>query len=137
MKQMNFKSMLIALFAAVVLFSSCKKDNPVLPDPTPASIIGEWEGTYTNGKDPKTFYFNYKVNKDGTFNTKTTKGGEYTGEGTWSQTGDVFKAKYSYKNVLGNYFISAKVNATGDNMTGTFSAGTEGNTQGDLIMKKK
>ena len=137
MKTMNFKTMLIALFSVVVLFTSCKKDNPVLPEPTPPSMIGEWEGSYSNGDNPKTIYFNYKVNKDGSFNTKTIKGGEYTGEGTWTQTGDVFKAKYSYKNMAGNYFISAKVNEAGDTMTGIYSAGTEGNILGNLTMKKK
>ena len=137
MKQMNFKTMLIALLAAVVLFSSCKKDNPVLPEPIPVSLTGEWEGSFTNGDKPETSYFNYKVNKDGTFNTKTVKNGAYTGNGTWTQTGDVFKATYSYSEAGIKYFISAKINAVGDNMKGTYSSALEDNIKGNVVMIKK
>ena len=125
---MNFKTMLIALFSAIVLFSSCKKDNPVIPEPIPLSAIGEWEGTY---------YFNYVVNKDGTFYTKTVEDGAYSGSGTWTMSGDAFKATYTYKNVEYKNFISAKVNDKGDSMTGTYSGETEGNVLGSITMKKK
>lgn len=138
---MNFKTAIIALFSALVLFTSCKKDNPAIPEEQAPKVIvvtGEWEGTYsTRGNLPITAYFNFVVNKDGTIFIKKEKGGAYSADGTWSLKGDLFTANYSYNEGVYKYYISATVNENGDTMTGTYAGGTVGNIVGDIKMKKK
>ena len=136
MKTINFRTMIIAAIASLLFFSACKKDNPV-PQPPAKTVAGEWEGLYGFGVNAPNAYWNFQINKDGSFLVKANANEPYKGVGTWKLSANVFKANFKYNGNNTTFFINAVVDVPTGVMTGNYSVGTEDAVGGDLKMNQK
>jgi hypothetical protein len=122
MKSLNLKSLFLAMTAALLVFSSCKKDKDDAPAPAP-TIEGTWVGKYGPGNNVPTNYFSFIINKDGTMKVKSDGNTEYTGTGTWKLTGDTFTAVYQYSGQNMKWNVAAKTNIAAGTMEGSYGDG--------------
>lgn len=92
------KLLSFSLLAAVLLFTSCKKENVDYP------ITGLWIGTYeiVFGHDPAgPLYYSFDIQSDKTILVQGlgADGNTYYGSGTWSLTGSNFAASITTMNL--------------------------------------
>lgn len=111
---------LIKFFAATMLmavfFTACSKDNKDVDPPTPAfNIIGVWQGKIGSGSAIPTGSFGLEVKEGGKIDRLSD--GAITGTGTWTLTGDIFKAEYTAKSNGVVVTISAKVDKIAHKLT--------------------
>ena len=131
------KKLLFLAAAALVLTTSCKKDDT--PAPT-YPVEGLWVGKYGSGTAvPGSGYSmvveaNGKVTvADGDNITTSSKAA-----GTWTLTGNVFKATYTYSSPGGSTFsIQANWSSDGKMTGGTYGSGASATGGGTWYMDRK
>lgn len=123
------------LLLAVTLFTACKKDDPIT-----YPIEGLWVGKYGSGATTPTSGFSMVVESggkitvaDGDNITTSSKAA-----GTWTLTGNVFKATYTYSTPGGSTFtIQANWSSDGKMTTGTYGSGSSATGGGTWYMDRK
>lgn len=123
------------LLLAVTLFTACKKDDPIT-----YPIEGLWVGKYGSGATTPTSGFSMVVESggkitvaDGDNITTSSKAA-----GTWTLTGNVFKATYTYSTPGGSTFtIQANWSSDGKMTTGTYGSGSSPTGGGTWYMDRK
>lgn len=129
-------SIIAASALSLILFVSCKKDNPA---PTP-SVVGLWKGKYGNG--PATYpnkRYAFLFRNDGTvrvYNNTDTFFAEKA-EGTYIVTGGVVKTTYSYQNSLFQYSTNGFLDSHFTFMEGTWSQVLNPNNGGKFFVIKQ
>ncbi len=123
----------IAAFSLVLLFSSCKKEK----DPV-YSIEGYWTGKYGNGTNAPASGYSMLVEPggvitvaDGSKISTSTKA-----VGTWTMTGNVFKATYTYQPSGSTFSIQATFHNNGKLTDGTWGSGTNVSGSGTWFMDR-
>lgn len=132
------KNLLFTLIAFVVFtFLSCKKDE--CPAPT-YPIEGYWTGKYGSGTATPSSGYSMVVEPGGTLTVAdgTTITAASKASGTWTITGNVFKATYTY-NTPGGSTFSIQANWTNDGKLtgGTWGSGTNTSGSGTWFMDRK
>jgi hypothetical protein len=127
-----------AFLLALTLFSACKKSDPV-PVPT-YPIEGLWVGKYGNGATAPSSGFSMVVEAGG--KVTVADGDNITSSskaaGTWTLTGNVFKATYTYSTPGGSTFtIQANWSNDGKMTTGTWGSGSNPSGSGTWFMDRK
>lgn len=123
------------LLLAVTLFTACKKDDPIT-----YPIEGLWVGKYGSGATTPTSGFSMVVESggkitvaDGDNITTSSKAA-----GTWTLTGNVFKATYTYSTPGGSTFtIQANWSSDGKMTSGTYGSGSSPTGGGTWYMDRK
>jgi hypothetical protein len=124
-----------ALMLALTLFASCKKSDTVVPVyPTE----GLWVGKYGSGAVTPSSGFSMVVEAGG--KVTVADGDNITSSskaaGTWTLTGNVFKATYTYTG--GNTFtIQANWSNDGKLASGTWGSGSNPTGNGTWFMDRK
>jgi hypothetical protein len=119
---------------ALTIFTSCKKSDPVPVYP----IEGLWVGKYGNGAAAPASGFSMVVEAGG--KVTVADGDNITSSskapGSWTLTGNVFKATYTYPG--GNTFtIQANWGSDGKMTTGTWGSGSNPTGSGTWLMDRK
>jgi hypothetical protein len=132
------KKQLLAVMALVMMisFSACKKDE--CPTPT-YPVEGLWAGKYGNGTATPTSGYSMVVEAggkvtvaDGDNITSSTKA-----SGTWTLTGNVFKATYTYSGGGSTFSIQANWSNDGKMTSGTWGPGATPTGSGTWFMDRK
>jgi hypothetical protein len=115
------KSLFSAMIGlALILFAtSCSKDDPAAPTPTPQ---GTWAGTaqYGTGGGNPTYVFSLNLKANGTVDIVGNNSVAIdNATGTWQLVQDSVKATYTYTASSAVYNLSAKYSASSNTMTGT------------------
>jgi hypothetical protein len=133
-----------AFFTLMLALSiiGCKKDDCPAPPPTPAPtypVEGYWVGKYGSGTAAPTSGFSMVVEDggrvtvaDGASITTATKA-----PGTWTLTGNVFKATYTYSGGGNTFTIQATFNNAGKMESGTYGSGSNPTGAGTWFMDRK
>lgn len=124
------------LLLAATLFSACKKDDPVPTYP----IEGLWVGKYGSGATTPSNGFSMVVESGG--KVTVADGDNITSSskaaGTWTLTGNVFKATYTYSTPGGSTFtIQANWSNDGKMTSGTWGSGSNPTGSGTWYMDRK
>ena len=110
MKTLQLKSISLLLMLGLVVFASCKKDNP----PSAESLAGRWSGKYGQGNQDNSFTFNLleggALQYIGVNNTVTATG-------TWEVNGSQVLAIYNF-NVNATYKFKGNYNKLTKKITG-------------------
>jgi hypothetical protein len=129
------------LFVAVLftaLATSCKKESCPAPAVPTYPIEGSWYGKYGNGTATPTSGFSMVVEPGGSLTVADgaviTTSAKATG--TWTITGNVFKATYTYSGGSALTII-ANFNNSGKLETGTWGAAPAGTNGGTWFMDRK
>lgn len=124
------------LTALVLLTASCKKDDPVVPT---YPVEGYWVGKYGSGTAAPTSGYSMVVEPggkitvaDGDNITSSSKAA-----GTWTLTGNVFKATYTYASGGSTFSIQANWSNDGKMSSGTWGPGTSATGSGTWYMDRK
>jgi hypothetical protein len=131
----NFFPALVAMFTLFLV--SCSKDE--VPAPT-YPMEGLWVGKYGNGTATPTSGFSMVIESggkitvaDGDNITTSSKAA-----GTWTVTGNVFKATYTYSTPGGSTFsIQADWSNDGKMTNGTWGSGSSATGSGTWFMDRK
>lgn len=132
MKRLQF---LFLFVMSCGLFTACKKDKD--PINIPASMIeGAYKGKYgTGSNNPSSFYsFNLKTNG---ILEEVNNTGTVVGTGTWSISGETFKAKYLTTLPAASYSVKATFDVATDKLTGTWGYGNSETDGGKWFMEKQ
>jgi hypothetical protein len=131
------KNLFFALVAltSVLLLSSCKKDTPAPTYP----VEGLWVGKYGSGTAEPSFGYSMVVEAGGTLTV--ADGASITASakaaGTWTLTGNVFKATYTYSGGGGTYSIQGNWSNDGKMVTGTWGPNATPTGSGTWFMDRK
>jgi hypothetical protein len=124
-----------ALLLAATLFTACKKDDPVPTYP----VEGLWVGKYGSGTAAPSSGFSMVVESagkltvaDGDNITSSSKAA-----GTWTLTGNVFKATYTYAGSGNTFTIQANWGNDGKMSSGTYGSGSNATGGGTWFMDRK
>jgi hypothetical protein len=131
----NFFPALVAMFTLFLV--SCSKDE--VPAPT-YPMEGLWVGKYGSGTGTPTSGFSMVIESggkitvaDGDNITTSSKAA-----GTWTVTGNVFKATYTYSTPGGSTFsIQADWSNDGKMTNGTWGSGSSATGSGTWFMDRK
>jgi hypothetical protein len=124
-----------AVMLAITLFTACKKSDTVVPV---YPIEGLWMGKYGSGASAPTSGFSMVVEANG--KVTVADGDNITSSskapGTWTLSGNVFKATYTYTG--GNTFtIQANWSNDGKMTAGTWGSGSNPTGSGTWFMDRK
>ncbi len=131
------KKLFIPVLLAFVLATSCKKDDT----PTPTyPLEGFWVGKYGSGAATPSSGYSMVVESGGTLTV--ADGAIFSsaskGTGTWTLTGNVFKATYTYSTPGGSTFtIQANWSNDGKMTSGTWGSGSSPTGSGTWFMDRK
>lgn len=120
-------------------FSSCKKDEcPAPPVPT-YPVEGLWIGKYGSGASTPTAGYSMVVEAGGKLTVAdgdniTTSSKAF---GTWTLTGNVFTATYTYSGGGNTFSIKADWSNTGKMINGTYGPGATPTGGGTWFMDRK
>lgn len=130
------KKLLLGAVLFTAIFASCKKEEcpkPVYP------IEGYWSGKYGSGTATPTSGFSMVVEPggvvtvaDGATITPSSKA-----TGTWTLTGNVFKATYTYSGGGSTFTIQANFSNSGKLESGTYGSGASATGLGTWFMDRK
>lgn len=130
------KKLLFLAAAAFVLTTSCKKDE--CPAPT-YPVEGLWVGKYGSGTNAPTSGFSMVVESGGKITVadgdNITSSSKATG--TWTLTGNVFKATYTYSGGGNTFTIQANWSNNGKMTSGTYGSGANATGGGTWFMDRK
>jgi hypothetical protein len=131
------KKLLLAAVLFTAFLSSCKKEE--CPKPT-YPIEGLWVGKYGSGTNAPASGFSMVVEANG--KVTVADGDNITSSskaaGTWTLTGNVFKATYTYSSPGGSTFtIQANFTNTGKLESGTYGSGANATGGGTWFMDRK
>lgn len=131
------KNLLFALIAfAAFTISSCKKDE--CPAPT-YPIEGYWTGKYGSGTATPSSGYSMVVEPGGTLTVAdgATISASSKATGTWTLTGNVFKATYTYSGGGSTFSIQANWSNDGKLTSGTWGSGNNVSGSGTWLMDRK
>jgi hypothetical protein len=121
---------------ALTIFASCKKSDTVVPT---YPVEGLWVGKYGVGTAAQTFGFSMVVEAGGKLTV--ADGDNITSSskapGTWTLTGNVFKATYTYTSGGATYTIQANWTSDGKMTAGTYGSGSSATGGGTWVMDRK
>lgn len=139
MKSLNLKSLLLAMTAALFVFSSCKKNNEDVPPPAAPTIEGTWVGKYGSGNNTPATYYSFTISKDGTMTVTDDANKPTKSAGTWKLEGETFIGQYQHLagNLLLKYNVVAKYKATEKRMDGSWGLGTTDADDGTFFLDKQ
>lgn len=131
------KKLLFFAAAFIVMAASCKKDD--CPAPT-YPVEGLWVGKYGSGAATPSSGFSMVVEANG--KVTVADGDNITASskaaGTWTLTGNVFKATYTYSTPGGSTFtIQANWSNDGKMTSGTWGSGSSPTGSGTWFMDRK
>jgi hypothetical protein len=140
-KNKNMKKLFLAAVLFTAMFTSCKKEDcPVITPVVPTyPIEGSWVGKYGVGTGAQTFGYSMLVEAGGKVVVAdgATLSGSGIAYGTYTLTGNVFKATYTYTGGGSTYTIQATFNNTGKLENGTYGAGASPTGSGTWFMDRK
>lgn len=124
----------VAVLSLMLTFTSCKKEK----DPV-HTIEGYWVGKYGNGSATPASGYTMLVEAGGvlTIADGSTISSSSKAVGTWTMTGNVFKATYTYQNGGATFSIQANFNNTGKLSDGTWGSGSNVSGSGTWYMDRK
>ncbi len=131
MKKISFVLLLLSFSLA---FSSCKKESaPVY------TIEGYWVGKYGSSSATPNSGYAMLVEPGGvlTIADGSTISGSSKAIGTWTITGNVFKATYTYQNGGSTFSIQANFSNSGKLTEGTWGSGSNVSGSGTWYMDRK
>jgi hypothetical protein len=132
---MKFLKSIMLIAVAVISFASCKKDcaTPTYP------VEGYWTGKYGSGTATPTSGFSMVVESGGkiVIADGATLNGSGKAEGTWTLTGNVFKATYTYSGGGNTFTIQANFNNSGKMEGGTYGPGAVATGGGTWFMDRR
>ncbi|MBL7703523.1 MAG: hypothetical protein JNM14_14825 [Ferruginibacter sp.] len=133
------KKLFITAITAMMLvaISSCKKDD--CPAPT-YPIEGYWVGKYGSGTSTPSAGYSMVIEPGGTVTVAdgATITASSKAAGTWTLTGNVFKATYTYSTPGGSTFsIQATWTNDGKLTSGTYGSGSNTSGGGTWFMDRK
>jgi hypothetical protein len=133
------KSLFFAVLAAATIFigTSCKKTETVTPT---YPIEGYWVGKYGSGTATPTSGYSMVVEPGGVLTVAdgSTITSSSKASGTWTLTGNTFKATYTYSTPGGSTFsIQATWSNDGKLTNGTWGSGTNASGLGTWYMDRK
>ncbi len=120
------------LLLSAVFFTACKKDKPVL-DPQ-KEIIGNWVGKYSSTNNPVASFFRVNIKANGKMEIVSEQN-EVLAAGTYTLTGDVVMAMYTYFNGGDTYNFSGKYVMATKKITGSW--GEDDIKAGDFFLDKQ
>jgi hypothetical protein len=127
---------LLVVLLLIVTVTSCKKEKA--PAPT-YPVEGYWVGKYGNGTSTPASGFSMVVEAGG--KVTVADGDNITSSskaaGTWTVTGNVFKATYTYANGGSTFTIQANWSNDGKLTSGTWGSGTNVSGNGTWFMDRK
>jgi hypothetical protein len=125
-----------AIMLSLTLFSACKKCETVVPT---YPVEGLWVGKYGVGTGAQTFGFSMVVEAGGKVTIADGDNITSSGKapGTWTLTGNVFKATYTYVSGGATYTIQATWTSDGKMTAGTYGNGTSPTGGGTWVMDRK
>lgn len=131
------KKLIFAALLFTTVFASCKKDE--CPTPT-YPVEGLWAGKYGSGASTPTLGFSMVVEAGG--KVTVADGDNITSSskasGTWTLTGNVFKATYTYSTPGGSTFtIQANWSNDGKMTSGTYGSGANPTGGGTWFMDRR
>jgi hypothetical protein len=134
------KNLFFALVAltSVLLFSSCKKDNPA-PVPSDPAYVGLWKGKYGTGTAYPSYGYAFLFRKDGTvrvFNDNDTTTASKA-EGTYSISGSTVNTTYKYISGGYQYSTAAIMDLNASFIEGTWGSGTNTTNGGKFFIAKQ
>ena len=124
-------------FASLVLcfvFTSCKKEsNPAY------SLEGYWVGKYGSGSAAPTSGYSMLIEPGGVLTVAdgSTISSSSKAIGTWTLTGNTFKATYTYQNGGSTFSIQANFSNSGKLTDGTWGSGSNVSGSGTWYMDRK
>jgi hypothetical protein len=135
------KHVLSGIFCLVLTltFISCKKEDcPAPPVPT-YPVEGLWVGKYGNGTNTPNSGYCMVIEAggkimvaDGDNMTSSSKA-----TGTWTVTGNIFKATYTYSGGGSTFSVQANWSSDGKLTSGTWGSGTNVSGNGTWFMDRK
>ncbi|RYY44475.1 MAG: hypothetical protein EOO06_18060 [Chitinophagaceae bacterium] len=131
MKALNLKSLIGLFMLTVVVFTSCKKDDPAPKDP----IEGSWIGKYGSGNNPPAELFSFYIYGKGTWQVRD-ENKKPIGSGTWKIEDGVFYGVYTYDGG-DTYNVAAKYDAVAHTMSGSWGEGESGTGDGEFYLNKE
>ena len=122
-----------AVLSLVLIFSSCKKEK----DPV-YSIEGYWVGKYGSGSATPASGYSMLVEPGGVITVADGSkiSPSIKAVGTWTLTGNVFKATYTYQNGGSTFSIQANFSNTGKLTDGTWGSGSNVSGSGTWYMDR-
>ncbi|NOU37901.1 MAG: hypothetical protein HOO89_04255 [Ferruginibacter sp.] len=130
--------LVVVLFTAV--FTSCKKDCPVVTPVVPTyPIEGSWVGKYGNGATAPSLGYSMVVEAGGKIVVAdgATINGSAIANGTYTMTGNVFKGTYTYTSSGLTFSFQANFNNAGKLESGTWGSGASVTGGGTWYMDRK
>ena len=126
---MKISKWIIAALAAVVMFTSCSKDND---DKDPVTIDGVWKGTYHDDATGETLFFSLRIEAD-TDLFEVNENGQDIGFGGWQidNTTNVFMAEYAWNSNGQHFSLIAAFDAADGKLIGNWgydASNTDGGT---------
>jgi hypothetical protein len=132
MKALRFLS--IVLLTPIV-FLACSKDEATSKPPT-TSVEGDWIGNYGFGSDAPQIYFRLNIKSGGVIE-ELNKSGQSKGSGTWTLSGNTFKAKYKWTILSGStYSVQATLNTATGQLSGTWGYDDNPSDGGKFVVSK-
>ena len=122
-----------AVLSLVLIFCSCKKEK----DPV-YSIEGYWVGKYGSGSATPASGYSMLVEPGGVITVADGSkiSPSIKAVGTWTLTGNVFKATYTYQNGGSTFSIQANFSNTGKLTDGTWGSGSNVSGSGTWYMDR-
>jgi hypothetical protein len=136
------KKLLVIAVLFTAVFTSCKKEDcPAPPVPT-YPIEGLWIGKYGSGSAAPTSGFSMVVESGGAVTVVdgasiSAASASSRATGTWTLTGNVFKATYTYPSGGSTYSVIANFSNTGKLESGTWGAPPAATSGGTWFMDRK
>ncbi len=132
-----FKFLLIA-FLSAALFTACNKDKDDTVINIPASeLTGVFEGKFGTGSNNPSSFYSFNIKADGTME-ELGSGGTVNGTGTWTITGNVFRATHHYTFPATSFFVTTGVyDPATKTISGTWGYGSSDSDGGKWYMTKK
>jgi hypothetical protein len=120
----------------ILTFTSCKKEEC----PAPAfPVEGYWVGKYGNGSATPGSGYSMVIEPGGTVMVAdgSTMSSSSKAIGTWTLTGNVFKATYTYSGGGSTFSIQANWSSDGKLTGGTWGSGTNVSGSGTWFMDRR
>ena len=120
--------------ALCFVFTSCKKES----NPT-YSLEGYWVGKYGSGSAVPTSGYSMLIEPGGVLTVAdgSTISSSSKAVGTWTLTGNIFKATYTYQNGGSTFSIQANFSNSGKLTDGTWGSGSNVSGSGIWYMDRK
>ena len=135
MKKNHLTSMYAVFLMAVVIFSSCKKEEVKVGPNAVEPITGSWVGKYGIGNASPSTLYSFYILPAGTLHIRDFSKA-VVGKGTWKLAGGIFYGVYTYE-LGGVYHLTGKYNENNSTITGSWGKGESGTADGDFFLTEE